>query len=187
MNLTTKISVHGNSVVPQFAGGALITSPGPLLQVNDGSGPVPWSDVVGLRQGPGVIYRGKAGTTNFFHVSIPSPDRYPIYFTALQGGPDSDDPTSPLHHNVEKVCSVIRIRFIVTLDVGVTVMNVFAFDGRNLLPGLPINPGGADNITIPEPRIISDGLGISFEVRFGSEGNIVFHGVSAEFSLLNLD
>lgn len=48
--MVTQIFVQGNAVRSQKVGGANITSPGPLLQVEDET-EVPWTDVNGYPQG----------------------------------------------------------------------------------------------------------------------------------------
>jgi hypothetical protein len=59
---------------------------GPLMQVTDGvDGPgIPYSDIVGLRQGFGATFRGKAFHDNWFHFAIPTPVILPVYLWASQ-------------------------------------------------------------------------------------------------------
>ena len=59
---------------------------GPLTQVTDGvDGPgIPYSDIVGLRQGFGATFRGKAFHDNWFHFAIPTPVILPVYLWANQ-------------------------------------------------------------------------------------------------------
>jgi hypothetical protein len=82
--------VHGNTVVAQLPGGgqsALIPVSGPAegsLYLED-NGPlqnvsgVPWTSVVGYRKGHGCYFRGKAGRTNDFYFSIPTPVLIPVF------------------------------------------------------------------------------------------------------------
>jgi hypothetical protein len=59
---------------------------GPLTQVTDGvEGPgIPYSDIVGLRQGFGATFRGKAFHDNWFHFAIPTPVILPVFLQARQ-------------------------------------------------------------------------------------------------------
>jgi hypothetical protein len=176
-----RIMVHGNAVVPQFSGGGVITSPGPLLQVNG----VPWSDVNGLRQGPGIIFRGKGGgnpSPNFFHVSIPSPNPYPIRFTADQRDPT--DPLSTSHFYGSRPADLVNVVFQHSTDPGVILEKVFAFDGSNLISVQNFTGGSG---VVPVTRhTITAGLGVSFQVNFTREGNITFNAVGADFLLGSL-
>ena len=47
---------HGINVAAETAGGSGVTSPGPLTTVSG----IPWTDVLGLPQGFGKTFRGKA-------------------------------------------------------------------------------------------------------------------------------
>lgn len=55
--------VHGNAYTPA-------ENPASGLENVNGIG---WTDVVGLRQGWGVTYQGRAGHSGVFHVAIPTP------------------------------------------------------------------------------------------------------------------
>jgi hypothetical protein len=59
---------------------------GPLKQVSEGvDGPgIPYSDIVGLRQGFGATFCGKAFHDNWFHFAIPTPVILPVYLPARQ-------------------------------------------------------------------------------------------------------
>lgn len=169
-----RMFVHGNAVVPQLVGGGAVAAPGPLMYV-DG---IPWTDVHGLRNGPGVVFRGKAGNPNrnYFHVSIPSPNPYPVRFTTNQ---DRSDPPDA-HFYGPLLARVINVFFGHVADPGVILERVFAFDGGNLIslqdsPRYPV-------VTVT-PHIITAGLGVSFQVNFTREGNITFNSVGAEFQL----
>lgn len=168
-----RILVHGNAVVPQFAGGGVVTSPGPLLQVND----VQYSDVLGLRQGLGVIFRGKENADNFFHVSIPSPSTYPIRFT--DAFIDLDNPQSEPHFYGTRPAHIVRVSFQIVMEPGVKLQKIFTFDGSNLLFVNEFHEGNA-SVDIPR-HAVTEGLGVSFQVNFSQEGNITFQAVSAEF------
>jgi len=169
-----KMFVHGNAVVPQLVGGGAVAAPGPLMNV-DG---IPWTDVHGLRNGPGVVFRGKAGNRNYFHVSIPSPNPYPIRFST-----DRRDPSEPISESrfyAPVLARVINVFFGHVADPGVILERVFAFDGGSLI-SLQDSPRGS--VVTVTPHIITAGLGVSFQVNFTREGNITFNSVGAEFQL----
>jgi hypothetical protein len=71
--------VHGVSVVPERTAGD-IGADGPLVQVRDSEDRgIPYTDITGLRQGSGAIFRGKRNHDNWFHFSIPTPVLVPMY------------------------------------------------------------------------------------------------------------
>ncbi len=81
---------HGTAVVAENAGGANISSPGPMTNV----GGIPWTDVLGLPQGFGKTYRGKSGSSVWFHAPVPTPAQIAsqivvvddVFILALLGG-----------------------------------------------------------------------------------------------------
>ena len=84
--------VHGVSAYPEHTagdGGA----DGPLKQAYN----IPWSDVVGLRQGFGALFRGKSGHDNWFHFAIPTPVIVPVF------RPNSQRPDLSQRIRLEKV------------------------------------------------------------------------------------
>jgi hypothetical protein len=168
--------VHGNTAVAQFVGGLNFTSPGTVGHETTQVGGQNWTDIVGVPQGPGKIFRGRKGTTNFFHFCIPTPvilnDR---------------------RHRLD------RVFVLYSADSEVKVTNVLVFDGPRLidratLPAPPLGPprdgthGFADlqeNVTLHKiearPEILF-GVGISVQVSFDQEGNITFTAAGADFS-----
>lgn len=178
VTIRIKMFVHGNAVVTQFSGGGAFAAPGPLLQVNG----TPWSDVNGLRQGPGIIFRGKAGNPNrnFFHVSIPSPNPYPIRFSTDQS--DHTEPISVSHFYSSRPAEVINVFFRHVVDPGVILERVFVFDGGDLISDDPHITGPTSVVPV-DRHIITAGLGVSFQVNFTQEGNITFNSVVQSLSL----
>jgi hypothetical protein len=185
ITLRTKTLVHGNAVFSQFPGGAGLefTAGSRMDQVSHHA----WTDLLGERQGPGVIFRGNAGNSNFFHAAIPVPNAVPVFSPTPQ--PPSEPP-SPPHFHTTVTPLLVSVFFDVTVDPGVRVSTVFAFDGASLIqsspPGSLALPGQGTTVVITTPVAVRRGLGISFAVLFGSTGNIAFHAVGAEFEFPNL-
>lgn len=186
INVRTKTLVHGNAVFPQFPGGAglLTFTPGSQMDLVSNH---PWTDILGERQGPGVVFRGHEGNHNFFHAAIPVPNTVPVFFPTH--APPSDPP-EPLHFYSTVTPQLVSIFFAVTVDPGVTIRTVFAFDGATMIqlssPGRLAAPGQGTTVGISNPVPVRLGLGISFDVLFTVTGNITFHAVGAEFQLSNL-
>jgi hypothetical protein len=166
--------VHGNAAVVQYPGGKGDPVPGnhtPGHQMNgvwDSGRHIEWSDVVGMHRGPGATFRGRAGNTNFFHFSIPSPCwRDGVRARLLMVGVKFD--SSP--------CVIIR--------------QIHLFDGAIMLPGFSPNVEGPGDswvpdrnyFVLPNPPELYGGLGVSFEVSFEQEGDITFYCVGADFEV----
>jgi hypothetical protein len=133
-----------------------------------------WTDVVGLHEGPGATFRGKEGSTNYFHFCIP---------------------TLPWRDGA--VAQVAMVSVLYHSDVGVEVQKVYVFDGPNLLRGdLPI--GGTAGVDLTgvhwpddlvenvtrwdiQPLDVHWGLGISVQVFFAQDGQITFTAAGADF------
>jgi hypothetical protein len=100
----------------------------------------------------------------------------------------SDDPSIPPHNYRTAALSLISVFFDVTLDSGVNIAQVYAFDGSALIEGFPRSPGRltpstATVLPLGPGHVITAGLGLSFEVAFASQGNITFHSAGAEFQM----
>jgi hypothetical protein len=187
ITLRTKTLVHGNAVFPQFPGGAgllTFTAGSQMDQVSNH----PWTDILGERQGPGVVFRGHGGNRNFFHAAIPAPSVVPV-FSPVQS-PAGGDPPGPPHFYFGIIPQLVSFFFDVTLDQGVTISTAFAFDGATLIqaspPGPLATPGQGTTVVINTPVPLRLGLGLSFDVQFTTTGNITFHAVGAEFELRDL-
>lgn len=182
-NVLIKSFVHGNAVVLQFPGGAgpEFTAGSRMNQVANHA----WTDQLGERQGPGAVFRGQAGNTNFFHVCIPAPDsalvRSPTPIIDEQG-------ITPPHFYVAQPAVLVTVDFDVTLDRGVEITSVSIFDGRNSVAVFTpsVSGIGTTRISLPSPRQIQFGLGVSFGVTFNGDGNIAFHSAAAQFMYMNL-
>ena len=182
--------VHGNSAAIQFPGGGNAGSgstPGSAMrQVHDvGIGSdINWTDVVGERTGPRIVFTGQDQTSNWFHFSIPTP----VFIR---------------DENV--VLQTIYILF--DTSSGSTINQVYAFDGPNfkkvwapraaLVTGMNhegIGGRGATNLSDDQNGPAWDvirydvggwqmswGLGISVEVSFGQNTSVTFTGAGADF------
>jgi hypothetical protein len=143
---------------------------------------VPYTDVLGLRQGWGATWIGNAGSANWFHVSIPTPavvddataslKRVFVLFSTGQGlsGPGLGGPT---------------------------VTDVHVWDGSNRiqtfggLQGWGDRRGDLDGVNtfvLPSQPGIRFGVGISVRVQFETIGvqRIEFAGAGADFELAPL-
>ena len=76
MDTRVAMWVHGTAVFPERTAGD-VGADGPLTQAYQ----IPWSDVVGLRQGYGASFRGRAEHDNWFHFAIPTPVILPVFQT----------------------------------------------------------------------------------------------------------
>jgi hypothetical protein len=174
--------VHGNTAVPERMAGD-VGADGPLLQVDR----VPKSDYIGLHQGPGIRFRGKAGHENWFHFAIPTP---------------------VLMHDAQALLE--RVFVLYNTEPGiVSVLQVDVFDGPNLLRSFPtggttMEPNGTSGIhdgrgaagtgdgrrfivdgdtrfTLGDKPLVIWGVGISVRVFFAQEGEIRFTAAGADF------
>jgi hypothetical protein len=171
--------VHGNVAVAEQVGGALVTSPGPLTNV-DG---VAWTDVVGLPQGMRKRFRGKANTSNWFHFPLPTPVVVPT----------PDVPTGN-RASLERVFVLFRLE-----EREGRLTDVHVWDGPRPIAqarwggldragdfsqGINWDPMRGNVFTVPEGQrpAISFGLGVSVRISFGDrDGDVVFTAVGADF------
>lgn len=169
------IWTHGNAAQPQFVGGISITSPGTTGHQTAQVANQPWTDIVGLPQGPGKVFRGQGGTDNWFHFALPTP--------VLDAG---------------KRARLEQAFVLFNSDPDVQVTAVMIFDGARAVDTseMPAGVSGRhdgsagiadlqDNITrfrVESRPEIFWGVGISVRVRFSREGNITFVAAGADFT-----
>jgi hypothetical protein len=68
--MTSNYFIHGNAVtVAERPGGGNFGSAGDLENIFG----IAWTDIVGLRSGPGTSFRGKGGKFIWFHIPFPTP------------------------------------------------------------------------------------------------------------------
>jgi hypothetical protein len=183
MSLRGEIWVHGNSAVAQFPGGAGqdAASTTRLAQVDK----TPFTDIVGLRTGPGIRFKAEKGNSNWFHFSIPTPAVFPR--------PDQED------HSLIEVDKVSV--YYKTDGKDVFIKTIMVFDGSNSRtvfqqsdtdpsPLFDDHTGAEDehnafpvNPTLPGELFVAHGVGISVEVKFNADGEIFFKGAAIHFSV----
>jgi len=176
--------VHGNTARTQWVGDP------PIMQAQDrradGSiGGVPWTDIVGLPQGPQMIFRGRGHTgglggartvpqpSTYFHFMIPTP-------VIIKG----------------QRAKLLRVFVLWTADPSIALQEVYAFDGPRSLPvsfSTPVGGGrsgaggltdlvsGLTNFDVPSHPEVLFGIGLSLGFGFGADGNVVFTAAGADF------
>ncbi len=172
--------VHGHAVVPERAGGATITSPGPLANVEG----VPWTDVLGLRQGWGATFRGKANEEVWFHASIPTPvvvgssrarlQRVFILFRLFE--PEARINAVNLWDGPNLIGETAR------WDFGAQNAGLYGDRSNDIYYGT--NRDNANSCELRTPHEMRFGLGVSVKVTFGpTEGNVLFTTLGADFEV----
>jgi hypothetical protein len=145
--------VHGNAVRPEF--------PDRLVSSEN--------------KGWGAEFRGKAGTSNWFH--------FPITTPVIEEG------TRPL---LSKIFVLFKSDEGAAIDQGAAITNLHIYDGKNIVKSLACwrrgnHTGAIDQSNtwrIDPPITIYSGLGISAEVEFRTESNITFATAGADFATL---
>jgi hypothetical protein len=140
---------------------------------------VPYTDVLGMRRGPGSFWRGEVGNGNWFHVSIPTP--------VIVGGDQ------------------VRLkRVFLKYDVGESnITDVQVWEGSSRIQQFGPFPENkqkigdhrgaldADNtFVLPNDPLVSSGIGISVRVEFlwgsGQPPIVQFTAAGAEFESQSL-
>lgn len=153
------MGVHGNAVFPEHTGSGTLASGGALLPVAG----IPGTDVIGLRQGWGTTFRGRAGHHVWFHLPVPTP---------LMVTNDNNPQPRFVYLHIET-----------DTDVLVSAVNVWDSQRRRLVAlGNPEYRAGSYRFTIPDvpSSKTSSGISISIEINFAREGNVVFLGANVD-------
>ena len=162
--------VAGHAARLEIPGGDTIIDDRPMLNVSGIGG----TDLLGIPQGPGITYRGKAGKGNWFHFSIPTP----TFFRRAPGD--------------EGFAQLVRVfvagRF---LQRSTRLDMVHVWDGDTQLPtfeGLDVAGDfrnlAATTFTLPQPRQVFRGVGLSVHISFGTENATVgFTAAGADFEV----
>lgn len=176
--------VHGNTARAQWVGDP------PIMQVQDRradgfTGGIPWTDIVGLPQGPQMVFRGRDRSRGpggsrvvpqasiYFHFVIPTP----VIIKGLRA-------------------KLLRVFVLWTADPNIALQEVYAFDGPRSLPvSFPTPVGGGRNgaggladlvsgltsFDTPSHPEVFFGIGISLGFGFAADGNVVFTAAGADF------
>jgi hypothetical protein len=157
--------VHGSAVEPERVGPGALTRVVPPF--GPGSSAVDWSDVHGFRWGREGIFRGAAGTHNWFHVAIPTP--------VISDGTR---------------VALLRVFVLFATDSGVSIDAIHVWDGPNRIQQFDnltlsgdhlFDIDASNTFALPAvPRILW-GLNIAVGVDFSAEGNISFSTAGADF------
>ncbi len=181
--------VHGNVARAQWVGDA------PIMQVQDrrfdGSvGGVPWTDIVGLPQGPRMIFRGRDLSTGFGGSRV-VPQRTIFFHFPL--------PTPVIVR--DQRARLLRVFVLWKADPSIALQSVNVFDGPRGVPvdfSTPVGPGrdgtggfadlipGTTAFEVPSRPEVLFGIGISLGFGFGAEGNVTFTAAGADFDVPNV-
>jgi len=140
----------------------------PMLNVAGNAG----TDLLGIPQGPGITFTGKAGRENWFHFAIPTP----TFFWRS----DAD------RGNAKVIRVLVNGLF---LERSSRLIGVDLWDGENPLAqdfGVLDFPGRFRvNLECRGgPREVHFGLGISVHISFGNANStFAFHGAGADFEV----
>ena len=178
--------VHGNVARAQFVGDP------PMMQAQDmradgGVGGVPWTDIVGLPQGPRMIFRGRDRSRGAFGARV-VPQRSIFFHLPL--------PTPVIARNQR--ARLITIFVLWTADSDIVLQEVFVFDGPRSIPvdfSTPVGGGrngsggfadlipGMTSFAVSTRPEVLFGLGISLGFGFAADGNVVFTAAGADFDV----
>lgn len=179
--------VHGNTARAQWVGDP------PIMQAQDrradgGTGGVPWTDIVGLPQGPQMIFRGRDRSRGFGGSRVvPQPSTY-FHFAI---------PTPVIVMGVRALLTNVFVLW--RADPGIALQEVFVFDGPHRLPvtfSTPVGGGrdgsggvpadlvaGMTSFALPSRPAVFFGIGISLGFGFSADGNVVFTSAGADFEV----
>ena len=139
-----------------------------------------WTDVIGLRRGWGSFYQGQPGTSNWFHVSIPTPAiiegarvRLLKVFVLFLAG----DPT--VSSAGQSGANITDIR------VHNGPNQIASFGTFNLFGDKRTGISGGNTFTLPAKPQITMGVGISVRATFSNVGiqMIGFSAAGADFDI----
>jgi energy-converting hydrogenase Eha subunit A len=191
--------VHGNAVRPEWIHDNLQNVSGQTWEGNNAA--VPWTDVNGLPRGWGTTYRGKRALVSGFGGSLttgPYDVNNPFRYSQKGYWFHVPIPT-PVIDNGRRA-SLIRVFTLYNATPGVSLAAVHVYDGVNkiaaLAPAFPrpasLPTGarglidiqeGVNRFTLPAPRQVFWGIGISLAVTFVNDGDITFFTAGADFDI----
>jgi hypothetical protein len=158
---TSDMPLHAKWV-PGYVAQAQRVGPGALINVNS----IPWTDIVGFREGFGVTLRGRGGTFNWFHLAIPTPVITQDVRVRLQ-----------------------RVFVLYVIDTWALIRNIHVWDGpRRIVAHDGLAHTGnhgtwldTQNTFNANNNLIYLGVGISVGIQFGSDANVKFTSAGADF------
>jgi hypothetical protein len=163
--LQYRVKVHGHAFFLEHPGSAYMRN----------AENVDWADIVGLRRGSGVTFRGQPNRENYFHVSIPTFSGLPLYNTDLQATEESSS-------------KWYSAAFTYQLNGPAQIFHLGFFDGNhrfhevNGRPNIGLVSGRQVVIPIGSRRVPRVGFGLSLGVYFGQpDSSITFEGIDAVF------
>jgi hypothetical protein len=178
--------VHGNVARTQFVGDP------PIMQAQDvradgTTGGVPWTDIVGLPQGPRMIFRGCNRSRGAFGARVvPQPSTF-FHFPL---------PTPVIVRGQR--ARLLAVFVLWTADRGIALQEVHVFDGSQPISvdfSTPVGEGrngsgrladlipGMTRFAVPSQPEVFFGLGISLGFGFAVDGNVVFTAAGADFEV----
>jgi hypothetical protein len=141
---------------------------------------VRWTDITGLRRGWGSFWLGQPGTSNWFHVPIPTP-------TIVEGARVQLQRVFVLFTAGDTTATAAG-------QSGANITNIHVWDGPNRIATFgPFNlfgehrqpVGGGNTFTVQAKPQITFGVGISVQATFSNVGDqlIGFAGAGADFDI----
>jgi len=149
--------------------------PSDMVQVNG----VGWSDVLGLRQSGGATFKGKVGSSNWFHVPIATPvivadtrAKLVQVFVMFQSGSQA----AVNANNADLAgCNVTRV------DVWDGPNRIRRFGPFNLFGEHRFRLATSNTFKLPTPIDIFWGIELAVQVSFSADESITFASAGADF------
>ena len=159
-----RVKVHGQAFFLEYPGSAYMRN----------AENVDWADIVGLRRGSGVTFRGQPNRENYFHVSIPTFSGLPLYnpYQQEMGESSCKWHSAILTYQINGPAQIFHLGF---------------FDGARRFheenrPNISLVSGRQVVIPAASRRVPTVGFGLSLGVFFGQpDSSITFQGVEAIF------
>lgn len=192
--------VHGNAVRPEFVHDNLINVP--AIYWNGNTDNIPWSNVNGLPRGWGTTYRGKRAFTGSLGASVTGPYDPDMPFRYSQKGYwfHIPIPTPVIIGNVRS--RILKVFTLYGTTRGVALAAVHLYDGPIRIgtfaasTATPTQPPphnginghndlieGVTMFTLPAPREVLWGIGISIGFFFMEDGEVTFTTAGADFEV----
>lgn len=149
--------------------------PSDMVQVNS----IGWSDVLGLRQSGGTTFKGKIGTSNWFHVPIATPvivkdirAKLVQVFVMFQCGSQA----AVTNNNANLAgCNVTR------MDVWDGPNRIRRFGPFNLFGEHRFKLDNSNTHKLPTPLDVFFGIELAVQVSFSADESVTFASAGADF------